>query len=322
MSLKNEPVLVTGGAGLVGRSLVSRLMLEGARVRATLHHANVDVPGENIEYITCDLTRGRDCKKAVEGMRYVFHCAAKSAGAAVTIANPIGHVTTNILMNSQILDAAYAAHVEKFLWLGSTTAYPPIMDRPVREHEIFDGEPYSAYFFIGWEKRMMEALCRMYGEKLAEPMTIIVLRPTNIYGPNDEFDAERSRVTPALIRKVVERQKPLIVWGTGKDVRDLIYVDDVIDAMLIAIKTVDRYESFNIGTGAGVTVKEILNRILEIEGFDDASVSFDGSKPSMIPVRLVDTSRARDRLGFVAKTGLTEGLGTTIDWYKRSRHHT
>jgi GDP-L-fucose synthase len=318
MFLRNELVLVTGASGLVGRSLIDRLKSEGAKIRATLHRRNCGATNDGIEYIVADLTRREDCERAVAGMRYVFHCAANSGGAAVTLENPIGKITANLVMNSQMLDVAYAARVDKFVWLGSTTAYPPSNGRAVKEDEIWEGEPYSAYFFIGWEKRMMELLCRMYGEKLSKPMTIIVLRPTNIYGPNDEFDPARSRVTAALIKKVVERHNPVVVWGTGEDVRDLIYVDDVVDAMLLAIETVDKYEAFNVGSGQGVSVKVILKQILEIERCNDATIIFDQSKPAMIPIRLVDTTRARSRLGFTPKTELMTGLRRTIEWYKHS----
>ena len=265
----------------------------------------------------CDLTRNEDCEKSVQGIRYVFHCAAKSAGAARIATAPIAHITPNILMNAQILAAAYAAGVEKFLWLGSTTAYPLTGNRAIKEEEILVAEPYEKYFFVGWEKRMMEILCQMYGEKLAQPLTTIVLRATNIYGPNDDFKPETSRVTAALLKKVAERQDPIEVWGSGEDVRDHIYVDDVVDAMLLALAKVESYTAFNIGSGRGYSVKEILAAMLEIEGYKDARTVFAREKPTMIPVRLVDTGKAETILGFKAKTELYQGLRMTLDWYKR-----
>jgi GDP-L-fucose synthase len=317
--LKNQPVLVTGGAGLVGSNLIPKLIREGANVRATLHHTMPGVSNGKVEYLTCDLTRVEDCEKAVDGIRYVFHCAAKSAGAATTAATPMAQVNPNLVMNTQMLAAAYAARVGKFLWLGSTTAYPLTGNRPVKEEQIFSAEPYEKYFFVGWEKRMMEILCKMYGERLPKPMTTIVLRATNIYGPNDDFKPETSRVTAALIKKVVERQDPIEVWGTGEDIRDHIYVDDVVEAMVRAIEKVDSYTAINIGSGNGYTVKDILQTILEIEEYKNARIIFDTSKPAMIPIRLVDTTKAQTNLGFQAKTDLPEGLRKTIEWYKKSR---
>lgn len=319
MFFKGQKVLVTGGSGFTGVNLIARLLKEGASVRATVHCKSPVAIDERVEYVRCDLTTVTDCQKAVEGVRYAFHCAAVTSGAAVTAATPMVHVTPNIVMNTQLLEAAYAAHVEKFLWLGSTTGYPLTGKHPVKEEEMYEGEPYDKYFFVGWMKRFTEVLCRMYGEKLVRPMTTIVLRPTNIYGPNDDFEPATSHVTAATIRKVVERQTPIEVWGTGEDVRDLIYVDDMVEAMVRAMEKVKSYTAINIGLGRGYRIKDILQLILELDGYTNASVVFNPSKPTMIPIRLIDTTRAQALLGFQADTDLRTGLVRTIKWYRESR---
>ena len=316
MDLTNETVLVTGSTGLVGTNLIRRLLDEGAKVRATLHRKGPTLHDDRIEYMKVDLTRGEDCRRAVEGVRHVVMCAANTSGAATIESTPMVHVTPNVLMNTQMLAAAYEAGVDKFVWLSSTTGYPPSNDRPVREDEMFDGDPFEKYFFVGWMKRFTEVLCRMYGEKLPRKMTTIVLRPTNIYGPEDDFEPATSHVAPALLRKVVERQNPLEVWGTGDDVRDLIHVDDMVDAIIQSLKKLNEYTVLNIGLGKAYSVKEILKMLLDIEGYQDAKVIFNTSKPSMIPIRLIDTSRAKEVLGFEAKIDLYEGLRQTVEWYK------
>jgi GDP-L-fucose synthase len=226
------------------------------------------------------------------------------------------HVTPNVIMNALLLEAAHAAHVEKFLWLSSTVGYPEA-ERPVSEREFFQGEPFDKYFFAGWAKRFGEVLCRMYGDKLADGMATIVLRPTNVYGPGDKFDPARSHVTAALIRKVLERQNPIEVWGTGEDVRDLIYVDDFVEAALLAMSRLTTFTPLNIGSGQGHSVKQVLQTILELEGWNDANVVFNPSKPTMIPVRLVDTTLAEQLIGFKARTSLRDGLARTIEWYRQ-----
>lgn len=320
MFFNNRRVLITGGAGLTGCTLIQRLLSEGAIIRATLHQRGPVVVDDRIEYVRCDLTKAEDCRRAVEAVRYVFHCAAHTSAAGVTDAAPMAHVTSNLLINAQMLEAAYAARVEKFLWPGSTTGYPPSGDRPVKEEEMLDGEPYVKYFCVGWEKRFMEILCEMYGEKVTRPMTTIVLRATSIYGPNDDFEPSGSHVTPALIRKVVERQDPIEVWGTGDDIRDVIHVDDIVEAMVIAMERIESYTAINIGLGKAYSVKELLQIILEIDGYTDARIVFNASKPAMIPIRLVDTTNAEKVLGFKAKTNLREGLRKTIEWYRESRN--
>jgi GDP-L-fucose synthase len=228
------------------------------------------------------------------------------------------HVTPNVLINSLMLEAAYEAGVEKLLWLGSTVAYP-VSDKPMREEQLMEGEPYDKYFYAGWAKRFTEVLCRMYGEKLPKKMATIVLRPTNIYGPHDDFEFATSHVIPALIRKCVERWNPLEVWGDGSEVRDVIYVDDMVEAMLLATQRISSYTAINIGLGKGHSVRDILRDILEVDGYRDANIRFDPSKPTTIPLRLIDTHKAQSLLGFRAKVGLREGLKRTIDWYRESR---
>lgn len=318
MYFQNQPVLVTGAAGLIGGNLVARLARAGAKVRATYHQHKPTERIANVEYIQCDLTREETVREAVDGMRMVCHCAASTSGAFMTATQPMGHVTPNIVMNALLMNAAYDAGVEKFLWLSSTTGYPE-SDQPMTENEMFDGEPFEKYYFAGWMKRFTEILCRMYGEKLTRPMTTIVLRPTNVYGIGDKFDFSHSHVTAALIRKVVERHDPIEVWGTGDDVRDLIYVDDFADACLRALERLDRHTVLNIGLGKGYSVKQVLQTILEIEGLTGANIVYNPNKPTMIPIRLVDTSRAERLLGFWAQIDLREGLERTIRWYKSAR---
>ena len=147
-------------------------------------------------------------------------------------------------------------------------------------------------------------------------MATVVIRPSNVYGPYDKFDFKTSHVTAALIRRVAERQTPLEVWGTGKDVRDLIYIDDFIDGLMSAFKTDERFLTVNISSGEGYSVRDVLEAAIKADGFTDADIRFDPSKPSTIPFRLIDNSLARKKLGFDPKVPLAEGLRRTLEWYK------
>ena len=318
MSLKGVRVLVCGATGLVGSNLVARLLREGAQVRASVHRREPAAKDPRVEYLRCDLTRPEDCQRAVAGIQHVYLCAAVTSGAAAIASTPMIHVTPNVLINTLMLEAAYAAGVEKFIWLGSTVAYP-VSSAPMKEDQVLEGEPFEKYFFAGWTKRFTEILCQMYGERLpGRKMATLVLRPTNIYGPNDDFEFATSHVLPALIRKSVERWDPIEVWGDGSEVRDLIYVDDMVDAIILAAEKLTAYTTLNIGLGKGYSVKELLQVILEEDGYRGASIKFDPSKPTMIPLRLVDTSKAAAAIGFRAKVDLREGVRRTLEWYRRS----
>jgi GDP-L-fucose synthase len=221
-------------------------------------------------------------------------------------------------MNAQVLDASYTAGVKKLLFVSSSAAYPPTDSRPVHEDEMFAGDPYDVYFSAGWMKRYAEVLCRTYATKISRPMPTVVVRPSNAYGPHDKFDFGTSHVTAALVRRVVERHRPLEVWGTGDDVRDLIYIDDLIDGMLCAFERDEPHVVVNVASGTGSSVREILRTLLEVDDYRDAEVRFDPSKPRTIPVRLIDTGYAKRALGFEARVDLREGLRRTLRWYRET----
>ena len=165
-------------------------------------------------------------------------------------------------------------------------------------------------------KRFTEILCQMYAEKIRKPMKTVVVRPANIFGPYDDFEWETSHVVPALIRKVVERHDPIEVWGDGSDIKDLIYIDDFVEGMLLAMERIDGFDPVNIATGRPCSIKQVLETILKVDGYTDAKIAFDTSKPTMIPKRLIDATKAEKLLGFRAKTSLEEGLEKTVRWYR------
>jgi GDP-L-fucose synthase len=318
MDFTGKKVLVAGGAGFLGTNLALALASRGAQLRLTTHEKPLQMPFPGAETMTVDLRRPDHCARAVEGMDYVFLSAAHTSGAAVIRATPLVHVTPNVLINTLMLEAAHKAGVGKFCFISSGAAYPPTDDRPVREEEMLDGEPHEVYYAVAWMKRYAEILCRTYAEKIANPMHTVVIRPSNVYGPYDKFDFAVSHVTAAMIRRVADRQDPIEVWGTGEDVRDLIYIDDFIEGMLAAFATERPYLAVNICAGTGHTVRQILDATLAVDGYDKADVRYDPSKPSTIPVRLMDNSLAKRELGFEARTSLEEGLRRTIDWYRRN----
>jgi GDP-L-fucose synthase len=309
-------VAVSGGAGFIGSHLCQRLVFLGAKVMASAHKTPPSFHHPNLHYVEGDLQEESICKKLVQGADYVFHCAAVTSGAAAIKSTPMMHVTPNVVMNARLLEASWSAGIKKFLFLSSNAAYPPTDRRPTEEKEMFIGDPYEAYYFAGWMKRYGEILCRTYTEKVSPAMPCVVLRPSNIYGPGDKFDPHRSHVTAALLRKVLERQHPVEVWGTGEDHRDLLYIDDFITAMTLAMEKVTGFLPLNIASGKTHSVRAILQLLLEITGYTEAEILLCPEKPSMIPYRALNTELAQRILEFSPETSLRDGLSKTVAWYQ------
>lgn len=311
---KKKKVLVAGGAGFVGTNLILKLLKKGAKVRATIHKNSPQVINSKVEFMKVELTKSSDCKKVVEGMDYVFMCAANTSGAAVIEKTPLAHVTPNVIMNSLMLQAAHSAGVKKFLFISSNTVYP-LTDYPVKEEDV-NYTLYEKYFPVGWMKLFTEKLCEMYTTKIKNPMICVVVRPGNIYGSYEDFEWETSHVLPALIRKVVERHNPLEVWGDGKDIKDFIYVEDLVEGLLLAMEKIDTFDPVNIGGGKPISINQALKAMLKVDNFRNPKIVFNRLKPTMIPIRLINIDKARRVLGFIPKTSLEMGIKKTIDWYK------
>ncbi len=317
MFWKNKKVLVTVGAGFIGTNLILRLLEEGAEVRATLHHKPAQIDDERVDWITCDLQQPDDCARVCRDREYVFLCAAVTSGAAVMEHTPLAHLTPNLVMNARMLEAAYAAGVARTLFISTNTVYP-VTDHPVREDDV-DNTFFDKYFIVAWMKRFSEIMCEMYTDHIKRPMQTVVVRPGNVYGPYDDFEWETSHVLPAFVRRVVERHDPISVWGDGKDVKDFIYVEDLVEGLLLAMQRMpDSFEPVNLAGGQGYCLRDLLQLMCELDGYADAQVEFDASKPSMIPKRLIDPTKAEQLLGFRATTPIDSGLKKTLDWYRQA----
>ena len=309
-------MLVAGGAGFLGTNLVLRLIEQQVRVRATIHKTAPKVESTQVDWFQCDLLKKKDCKKACDNMDVLIICAAYTAGAMVIEHSPLSLLTPNLIINTLLLEAAYEAGVKKVVFISSNTVYP-VSDQPMKEAD-HTGDYFHKYHIVASMKYFSEQICRMYAEKIEKPMDIAVIRPGNMYGPYDNYEWETSHVLPAFIRRVAERHQPISVWGDGRDIKDLIYVDDVIDGILAAIEKTKGFKTFNIASGQGYCLKDILAMLLDIDGYSDAEIEFDPTKPSMIPKRLINIDKARAELDFEPKTSMRVGLANTINWYKEN----
>ncbi len=318
METKNKTFLVAGGMGFLGSSLAKRLLKNQAKVIATYHTKKPNYFHENLTWVEADLIQQHVCLSVTKEVDYVFMAAANTAGAAVIVNSPLCQVTPNVIMNASMLEAAYANKVKKFVFISSGAAYPDLGKKSLVEEDMFIGEPPAVYYAVAWMKRYAEILCRTYAEKISNPMATLVIRPSNVYGPGDKFDPQKSHVTAALIRKVIERLHPFPVWGTGQDVRDLIYIEDFLDGVLAAFDYDVPFFTVNIASGKGYSIKQILDTALEVDGYKEAVVTYDSTKPQTIGYRTIDATLAKNVLGFEAKTSLEDGIKETIFWYKQT----
>jgi GDP-L-fucose synthase len=313
---KNKHVLVTGAAGFIGTHLVHRLVDLGAKVRGTLHNKSPQYQEPSVEFINCDLTRAEDCAKACHGIDFVFMAAANSSGAAVIQKTPLVHLTPNIIMNANMLEAAYECEVKKFCFISSNTVYP-LTDFAVSEDDA-NFEFYDKYFVVGWMKRFSELMCEMYSTKISNPMKTLVVRPGNLYGPFDKFTLKESKVIAALIRRAIEREDPFVVWGDGLDIKDFLYIEDFIDGLVLAFEQTNDFQPVNIASGRPVTIREVLNIILDVADYKNNSIKYDSSKPTMIPKRMIDIGRISQITKWSPNTNLKDGIQKTVDWYRET----
>ena len=249
-------------------------------------------------------------------MDYVFHAAGTVGAAGVTPINTMASMAKNLVLNAYMLQAAWATGVKRFLIYSSSTCYPAA-DHAVKEEEMWSGPPHSAYFGYGWMRRYLERLAEFVVSNSA--MKIAIVRPSAVYGRYDNFNPVGSHVIPSLIRRAVEKENPFVVWGTGDEVRDFLHIRDFARGSVLMLEKYAEGDAVNIGYGQVVTIKEIVQMVLTATGHGDARVILDSTKPTTIPFRMVDVSKAEKILDFKPTINLEEGIRDTTEWYLSTR---
>ena len=308
--LSDKRIVVTGGAGFLGRHLCRRL--EKAECR------KVFVPVSE-EY---DLTRIDAIGRLFEKHRpeVLIHMAAVVGGIGANRANPGRFFYENAIMGIQLIEAARRFGVEKTVVLGTICAYPKFTPVPFHEEALWDGYPEETNAPYGLAKKMLLVQCQAYREQYG--MNAVFLLPVNLYGPGDNFDLESSHVIPALIRKCVDavesRHEEIVLWGDGSPTREFLYVEDAAEGILLATEHYDKSNPINLGSGMEISIRELATTIAEMTGFKGRIV-WDSTKPNGQPRRCLDVTLAEREFNFRAATPFNAGLRKTIDWYLSSR---
>jgi len=306
----NKRVVVTGGAGFLGSFVVEKLRERGCR--------DIVVPRSR-QY---DLVDGDAVRRLYreEKPELVIHLAAKVGGIGANQKNPGKFLYDNLMMGVQLIHEGWKAGVGKLVATGTICAYPKFTPVPFREEDLWNGYPEETNAPYGLAKKMLLVQSAAYRDQYG--FNSVVVFPVNLYGPRDNFDLETSHVIPALIRKVDEAMKSgrdeVVLWGDGTPSREFLYVEDAAEGILAACERYDSSEPVNLGSGQEIRIRDLAGLVGSLMGFK-GRFAYDTSKPNGQPRRALDVRRARERLGWSARTPFEEGLRRTIAWWKAQR---
>lgn len=306
---KGKKVLVTGGTGLIGRPLVDMLVQQEAEVTIV----SLDDPSrapKGIKFIRADLRELSNCIDACMGQEIVFQLAGVKGSPKMCAEKPASFLVPTVTFSFNMMEAARRCGVERFLFTSSVGVYQPA--EVFYEDDVWKTFPSPNDRFAGWAKRLCELQAEAY--KIEHGWDkISIVRPANVYGPFDNFDPANAMVIPSLINRALGGERPLTVWGDGSPIRDFIYSKDVARGMMIAVEK-GINEPINLGSGTGVTIKEVAESVAKNIPNEKIDLVWDTSKPKGDAKRLMDTNRAKS-YGFECQTSLDKGIKETINWY-------
>ena len=309
---------MAGGGGFIGSHLVERLVRSGALVRVLSRSTekvrwNLRDCLDRIELIQGDLSRLEDCVRSVRSQDAVFNLAGDVGGIGYNFNRHGITFLSNVSVNIVLLEAARLENVERYECTSSTCVYSREKSLCAKEEDGFVGDPEPTVLGYGWAKRVAELQARFYAADYG--IKVAIVRPSNAYGPRDDFSPETSHVIPALIRRVFESSNDITVWGSGRQTRSFVYVEDVVRGIMDVTERYAVADPINLGTQEEITIEELVKLIIRLIG-KNLRLRFDASKPEGQPRKFADISKAREKIGWKAEFALEDGLRKTISWYK------
>ncbi len=313
-----KKILVAGGTGMIGVPLIQALLKYKAQVTVvSLEQEEYakGLLGSSIKFFRGDLTQYSTCERAMEGQEYVFNLVGIKGSVGIGVKRAASYFVPMLRYQSNLLEAAFRGGISRYLFVSSICAYPPSDFH--EEDNLWNGLPKQNDRYAGIAKRVGEIEAETYLHEYNWD-AVRVVRPSNVYGPFDDFNPATAQVIPALIRRTLDGERPVCIWGDGSVIRDFIFVQDVVDGLLLAMKEAPPCFPINLGSGIATTIKE-LAEVIVAESDVHTSIEWDPSKPSGDPVRLLSIQRAEDSIGWRPKTSLRAGIQQTIAWYRKNQ---
>ncbi len=305
-------VLVTGGTGMIGRYLVNKLLEMKCNVTVASLDSGDGLP-ESVRFLKLDLTSLDNCLKACADQDYVFNLIGIKGSPKMSREKPASFMVPMLMFNTAMMEAAMRSNVKWYLYTSSVGVYHPA--EVFKEDDVWKTFPSDNDKHPGWAKRIGELQADAYRIQYGRD-NISIVRPANVYGKWDNFDPENAMVIPSLIHRIVGGESPLSVWGDGTPVRDFIYAGDCAEGMIHMVENCVT-DPVNLGSGDGVSIKDIAETICEIHG-EEVGIEWDVTKPKGDAKRLMDTTRA-ESYGFKCKTSLRDGIKETMNWFRQNR---
>ena len=317
--MKKNKLLILGASGFIGKNLtIFFSKKKDFQLTGTYFRKKTFI--KDVKMAQCDLTKKKEADKAIKGMDIIIQAAATTSGAKDILAKPYIHVNDNAIINSMVTRSAYDYNVKHVVVFSCSVMYQS-SKKPLKETDFNPSiDMYPNYFGAGWMKVFVEKMCEFYSKLGRNKYTLV--RHSNIYGPYDKFDLEKSHVLAASINKIIScKNNKVTIWGNGKEERDLLFISDLINFVdLVIKKQKNKYELYNVGSGQLISINKLINKIIKISGKKITAIN-DLTKKSLRTFVCLNCYKAKKELQWSPKISLENGIKKTIDWYPKNKNH-